>query len=183
MLPRLLAPFPLVLLAACGGGTDDSAPAGSPAASPGAAAPSAPTAAAAAVSAIDPARLADPCQFKPAEITAALGLAVDSTEPATMGTMLGCSYKGAKGMVRLNLIVHDPVYFAQATAMSRTSRPGEKADVAGDPDKAWWQFQDTGGTILHYYRQNVEVEVIPMFDGSKDRAAMQAGLLKLRRVP
>lgn len=100
-----------------------------------------------------------------------------------MGTMLGCNYKGAKGMVRLNLIVHDPVYFAQATAMSRTSRPGEKADVAGDPDKAWWQFQDTGGTILHYYRQNVEVEVIPMFDGSKDRAAMQAGLLKLRRVP
>lgn len=140
-------------------------------------------AAAPAVAAMDPGKLANPCLLDAKAVGAALGFTVEKTEPEMMGTMSGCTYRGKDVSLRLNFIVHDPVYFAQATAMTRNTRPGDKRDLAGDPDKAWVQ-QDGGGTpILHYYRQNVEVELAPLVVGGGDAKAIEAGLLKLPRVP
>lgn len=136
-----------------------------------------------AVTAMDPAKLANPCLLDAGAVGAALGFAVEKTEPETMGAMSGCTYRGKDVSLRLNFIAHDPVYFAQATEMTRKTRPGDKRDLAGDPDKAWIQ-QDGGGTpILHYYRQNVEVELAPLVVGGGDAKAIEAALLKLPRVP
>lgn len=181
MILRCLVLSPLVLVAGCGSGPDSAAPEQSPAAAPESAARSA-APAAPAVAAIAPARVANACPWKPAEVGAALGVAIDSAAPETMGTMLGCTYKGNSASLRLNMIVHDPVYFVQATAMTRKTRPGDKTDIPGDPDKAWWQTGDGPGTALHYYRQNVEVEVIPLGMGG-DPARLKPLLLKLPRVP
>lgn len=169
----------LVLLAACKGeapaqpaGEDGSGPAPLETAKP----------AAPAVAAIDPAKLANPCALDAKAVGAALGFAVEKTEPETMGAMSGCYYRGANASLRLNFIAHDPVYFAQATQMTRNSRPGEKRDVPGDPDKAWIQQGAVSKPILHYYRQNVEVELIPL-SVEGDAKAIEAALLKLPRVP
>ncbi len=175
---RPIALIPILLLAACGQSADQpAAPEASPASPAVTPAPAPPVAAA------DRAALNQPCLFTKAQVDAALNLAVESTTPETMGDMAGCTYKGARGSLRLNLIWHDPVYFAQATRMTRGSRPGEKIDLPGDADKAWMQFDGPTGGNLHYYRQNVEVELVPLLISTPGRDAMQAALLKLPRVP
>lgn len=169
------------LLAACGQeqpAPSDPAvasPAGESAASAGPAAP--------AVAAMDPAKLANPCLLDAKAVGDALGFAVEKTEPETMGAMTGCTYHGARASLRLNFIAHDPVYFVQATEMTRKTRPGAKRDIAGDPDKAWFQQEDSSTPILHYYRQNVEVELAPLIVGGGDAKTIEAALLKLPRVP
>lgn len=177
---RLASLAALSLTAACSS-QGENAPTPSQAAPDPAAAPSAP-AAAPAVTAIDPARLSDPCLLPKDAVAKVLGAPVSTTEPETMGTMLGCTYKGGNASLRLNLIVHDPVYFAQATAATKGGRPGDKTDIPGDADKAWWQTGDGPGTVLHYYRQNVEVEVIPLGLGG-DSVKLKPLLEKLPRVP
>jgi hypothetical protein len=179
---RRAAPLALALcLAACGPAeqapTDPAAP-GPSGAGPEQTQPPAP-----AVAAMDPAKLANPCLLDPGAVGAALGFAVEKTEPETMGAMSGCTYRGKDVSLRLNFIVHDPVYFAQATEMTRKTRPGDKRDLAGDPDKAWVQQDGAGTPILHYYRQNVEVELAPLVVGGGDARAIEAALLKLPRVP
>lgn len=136
-----------------------------------------------AVAAMDPAKLSNPCLLDAGAVGTALGFAVEKSEPETMGAMSGCTYYGKDMSLRLNFIVHDPVYFAQATEMTRKTRPGNKRDLAGDPDKAWIQQEASGTPILHYYRQNVEVELVPMVVGGADPKAIEAALLKLPRVP
>lgn len=136
-----------------------------------------------AVAGMDPGKLANPCLLDAGAVGAALGFAVEKTEPETMGTMSGCTYRGKDKSLRLNFIVHDPVYFDKATQMTRTTRPGDKRDLAGDPDKAWIQQEASGTPILHYYRQNVEVELVPLIVGGGDAMAIEAALLKLPRVP
>lgn len=136
-----------------------------------------------AVAGMDPGKLANPCLLDSGAVGAALGFAVEKTEPETMGTMSGCTYRGKDKSLRLNFIVHDPVYFDKATQMTRTTRPGDKRDLAGDPDKAWIQQEASGTPILHYYRQNVEVELVPLIVGGGDAMAIEAALLKLPRVP
>lgn len=136
-----------------------------------------------AVAAMDPAKLANPCLLDAGAVGAALGFAVEKTEPEMMGTMSGCTYRGKDKSLRLNFIVHDPVYFDKATQMTRNTRPGDKRDLAGDPDKAWVQQDGAGTPILHYYRQNVEVELVPLIVGGGDAMAIEAALLKLPRVP
>lgn len=141
-------------------------------------------AAAPAVAAMDPGKLTNPCLIDARAVGAALGFAVEKTEPETLGTMAGCTYRGKDTSLRLNFIVHDPAYFAKATAMTRNTRPGEKRDLAGDPDKAWVQQEASGTPILHYYRQNVEVELVPLIlGGGGDAMVIEAALLKLPRVP
>lgn len=168
-------------LAACG--QQEQAPVDPAAPAPSGASPEQTQPPASAVAAMDPARLANPCLLDAGVVGAALGFTVEKTEPEMMGTMSGCTYHGKDVSLRLNFIVHDPVYFAQATEMTRKTRPGDKRDLAGDPDKAWVQ-QDGGGTpILHYYRQNVEVELAPLVVGGGDAKAIEAALLKLPRVP
>lgn len=168
-------------LAACGQAeqapVDPAAPAPS-GASPEQAQPPAP-----AVAAMDPAKLANPCLLDTGAVGAALGFAVEKTEPEMMGTMSGCTYHGKDKSLRLNFIVHDPVYFDKATQMTRNTRPGDKRDLVGDPDKAWVQQDGAGTPILHYYRQNVEVELVPLIVGGGDAMAIEAALLKLPRVP
>lgn len=174
--------FALVLcLAACG--QAEQSPADPAAPQPSGVSPEQTQPPAPAVAAMDPAKLANPCLLDANAVGAALGFAVEKTEPETMGAMSGCTYHGKDKSLRLNFIAHDPVYFEQATEMTRKTRPGDKRDLAGDPDKAWVQ-QDSGGTpVLHYYRQNVEVELAPLVVGGGDAKAIEAALLKLPRVP
>lgn len=172
----------VLLLAACGhGGADPAAATPSDAApefTPAAAQPAAPP-----PGTIDRAVLAEPCLLTPTQVSGALGVAIDTAEPEVMGDMAGCSYRGPKGSLRLNFIWHDPAYFALATQATRNTRPGEKIDLTGDPDKAWMQFDGPDGGNLHYYRKNVEVELVPLLTSPASRAATQAALLKLPRVP
>ncbi len=167
----------LVLLAACKG---EAPPAPDASAAPEPAAAAAP--AAPAVAGMDPAKLANPCLLDAKAVGDALGFAVERTEPETMGAMSGCSYRGANASLRLNLIAHDPAYFDKATQMTRASRPGDKRDLHGDGDKAWIQQDGGSAPILHYYRQNVEVELVAL-GVSGDSKAIEAALLKLPRVP
>lgn len=172
----------LSLLAACKGEVP-AAPATDAAGTQAAATPAAPAApAAAAVTAIDKAKFANPCLLDAKTVGDALGFAVEKTEPSATGDLFGCTYRGINVSLRLNMIWHDPVYFAQATQMTRSSRPGDKRDVAGDPDKAWVQQEGASKPILHYYRQNVEVELIPL-SATGDAAKVEAALLGLPRVP
>ncbi|WP_088311294.1 DUF3558 family protein [Novosphingobium sp. B 225] len=171
----------VLLLAACGQGAEQASVTEAAASAP--ASNSAPAAPAAPVLQADKAALAQPCLFTKEQVASALNLAVDSATPETMGDMAGCTYQGAKGSLRLNLIWHDPVYFEQATQMTRGSRPGEKIDLPGDADKAWMQFDGPTGGNLHYYRKNLEVELVPLLISTPGRDAIQAALLKLPRVP
>lgn len=168
----------LGMLAACSSGGESAAP-------PSEAAPdvaAAPAPAPAGPAAIDSAKLANPCLFNNEDAAKVLGASVSKTEPESMGTMMGCSYRAGDASLRLNLIVHDPVYFEKAIAATRGTRPGEKADIAGDADKAWWQTGEGTGVTLHYYRQNVEVEVTTTGLGD-DPAKLKPLLQALPRVP
>lgn len=172
--------LPLLLLSACRQQSDQTAEARPvPRASRGPAAP-APVPAAARM---DKAALAQPCLLSAAQVGAALGIKIDKTEPESLGDMAGCSYRGPRGTVRLNFIWHDPAYFPMATQATRRTRPGDKIDLPGDPDHAWMQFDAPNGGNLHYYRKNVEVELVTVLTPAPSRAATQAALLKLPRVP
>lgn len=138
---------------------------------------------AASVAALDKAKLANPCQFDAKAVGEAFGMEFDKTEPETMGDMFGCSYRGSKGTVRLNMMWSDPVYFSKAVETMKAATPGTKRDLAGDPDKAWIQDYPPNLPVLHYYRQNVLVEVVPVIEGGADPKAIEAALLKLPRVP
>ncbi|MCC6926856.1 hypothetical protein [Novosphingobium sp.] len=167
----------LALLSACQG---EAPPAADASAAPEPAAQAAPVAPA--VAGMDPAKLANPCLLDAKAVGDALGFAVEKAEPKTMGAMSGCNYQGANASLRLNLIAHDPAYFDKATQMTRASRPGDKRDLPGDGDKAWIQQEGSRAPILHYYRQNVEVELLALGVGG-DSKAIEAALLKLPRVP
>jgi len=182
-MPRALftAATAVILLTACKG--EAPAAAASDAAAPEPAGAPVAAVAAPAVAAMDKARLANPCLLDAKAVGAALGFAIDKTEPETMGDMFGCTYRGAKGQLRINLMWSDPVYFAKAVESMRSATPGDKRDVAGDPDKAWIQSYDSNLPVLHYYRQNVLVELVPVIDGGPDPKAIEATLLKLPRVP
>lgn len=173
----------LVVLAACGSSEPAQAPVDPAVADPAGEGLGQPKPVAAAVAAIDPAKLANPCLLDAKAVGDALGFAVEKTEPETMGAMAGCTYRGSNASLRLNFITHDPVYFDKATAMTRGTRPGDKRDLTGDPDKAWVQQEGSGSPILHYYRQNVEVELVPLLNAGGDGKAVEAALLKLPRVP
>lgn len=168
----------LVLLSACKG---EAPPAADASAAPEPAAQATP--AAPAVAGMDRAKLANPCLLDAKAVGDALGFAIDKTEPETMGDMYGCSYRGAKGQLRLNMVWSDPVYFDKAVQSLRTATPGNKRDLAGDADKAWIQDYPPNQPVLHYYRQNVLVELVPVIPGDDDHKAIEAALLKLPRVP
>ena len=44
-----------------------------------------------------------------------------------------------------------------------------RRDVAGDADKAWFRSLPPNLPVLHYYRQNVLVEVVPVLTTSQRR--------------
>lgn len=181
---RYITLLPLLLLSACGQPSDQTAEARPvPPASRGPAAPAPTPAPSPAAAWMDKAALAQPCLLSAAQVGAALGIRIDKTEPESLGDMAGCSYRGPQGTVRLNFIWHDPAYFPVATQATRRTRPGDKIDLPGDPDQAWMQFDAPDGGNLHYYRQNVEVELVTVLTAAPSRAATQAALLKLPRVP
>ena len=139
--------------------------------------------AAQAVAALDKARLANPCLLEAKAVGDALGFAVEKAQPETLGDNFGCSYRGAKGMLRLNMMWSDPVYFDKASATLKAASPGSKRDLPGDPDKAWIQDYPPNLPVLHYYQQNVLVELVPLIESGGDAKAVEAALLKLPRVP
>ena len=171
----------ILALPGCSKGEPAAAPASQAAAEPAAApAAAAPTPV---VAGMDKARLANPCLLDAAAVGAALGFKIDKTEPETMGDMFGCTYRGAKGQLRLNMMWSDPVYFDKAVESMRNASPGDKRDVAGDADKAWIQSYAPNLPVLHYYRQNVLVELVPVIDDGGDAKAIEAALIKLPRIP
>lgn len=139
------------------------------------------------MAAMDKARLNDPCLFTGAEIGKAFGFAVQKTEPDLefwpSNGLAGCTYRGKDDSVRVNFQWHDPAYFAQATAMKRSARPGRKVDVPNDPDHAFLIFDGRLGGAMVYYRQNVEVEIVPLQLSTPENAETERALLSLRRVP
>ena len=185
-MPRSLLLVPAITLAVVSGCKGE-APADPAAEAAGASNPVPATAAAApaalAVVAMDKSRLADPCLLDAKAVGAAFGFTIDKTEPETLGDMYGCSYRGANGTIRLNMMWSDPVYFAKASETMRSASPGTKRDLAGDADRAWIQDYPPNLPVLHYYRQNVLVEVVPVIEGGPDPKAVEAALLKLARVP
>lgn len=139
------------------------------------------------MAAMDKAKLNDPCLFTTAEIGKAFGFAVQKAVPDLefwpSNGLAGCTYKGAMDSVRVNFQWHDPAYFAQATAMKRSARPGRKVDVPNDPDHAFLIFDGRLGGAMVYYRQNVEVEIVPLQIDTPENAETERALLSLRRVP
>jgi len=173
----------IALLASCGPGQQSHAPADPASADPATAGPGPAQPPAPPVAGIDPARLANPCLLEAKAVSAALGFAVEQAEPSVMGALAGCTYRGKDASLQLNFITHEPVYFDQATRATRATRPGDKRDLPGDPDKAWIQQEGSQAPILHYYRQNVEVELVPLLGAGSDARKIEAALLGLPRVP
>lgn len=171
-------------------GCQDEAPSAAPAANtaggsavPDSTPPNPAAVAAPAVTVMDRAKLANPCLLDAKAVGTAFGITIDKTEPETMGDLYGCSYHGPDGTVRLNMMWGEPVYYDMTVETLRKARPGTKRDVAGDADKAWFRSLPPNLPVLHYYRQNVLVEVVPVLTTSMDAKAAEAALLKLPRVP
>jgi hypothetical protein len=131
--------------------------------------------------------LADPCLLKPEEVAAALGYTGVVAKPYTADLeaygMANCRYEGSNGTAQLNLTWIDPAMLAAAKADGTRGRGGTLEPIAGDADGAFLQHQENiKSGALHYWRQNILVEIRPL-SWKEPKEAMKAKLLSLRRVP
>ena len=125
----------------------------------------------------------EPCPFTPDEIQSALEVSVEKGEAADMTSPgvrdVGCLYPVKDtSMVLAVRQTWDP-----ANESGKSAGAGLQA-IPGDPDHAAWKSggKDEPSVELSYTRGKVRTRVL-VHGGTLSEPAMQARLLKLKRVP